>query len=319
MSEKDTCYLGIDIGGTEVKIGTLTRNGKILQTRSYAVNFDGYNTPILKTVLKSVQDFLEETGQKSEDMRAIGVSATGTINTRDGIVAGSAGHIKNWEGSRIREEMQDTFQLPVWVLNDANAAALGEVWLGAAKGRKNVVVVTIGTGVGGGIILDGKILLGANGYAGELGHTPLQCEGEPCTCGNVGCLEHYGSMSALVRMVKEEEQKGTLSGSVPDEINGRWIFSEIAKGNVIVEQIAERWMDYIAAGIVGMVHTFNPELVLIGGGVSAQQELFIDKIEEKVMRRAMPNFTENLEVKAAMLNNEAGLAGAVDYCIQQES
>ena len=318
MNEKDTYYLGVDIGGTAVKIGMLKRTGEILQTRNYSVNYDGYKTPILKTVIKSVQIFLEETGYKGQDIKAIGVSATGAINTKEGIVAGSAGHIKNWEGSRIKEEMQAVFGLPVYVLNDANAAALGEVWLGAARGRKNVVVVTIGTGVGGGIIVDGKILLGANGFAGELGHAPLQCEGEPCTCGNIGCLEHYGSMSALIRMVRKEQQKRTLSGSMDGQINGRWIFSEIAAGNRIVDEIATRWMDYIAAGIVGMIHIFNPEMVLIGGGVSAQQELFIDKIKEKVMNRAMPNFTEGLDVKAAQLNNEAGLAGAVYYCIQQE-
>lgn len=318
MLNNDTYYLGVDIGGTEVKIGVVKQTGEILHTRNYSVNYDDYKTPILQTVIKRVQIFLDEMGQGSQNIRAIGVSATGAINTKKGIVAGSAGHIKNWEGSRIKEEMQEVFHLPVWVLNDANAAALGEVWIGAARGKKNVVVVTIGTGVGGGIIVDGKIVLGANGFAGELGHAPIQCEGEPCTCGNIGCLEHYGSMSALVRMVREELQKGTLVGSTEEQINGRWIFAEIAAGNTIMDEIAMRWMDYIATGIVGMVHIFNPEMVLIGGGVSAQQELFIDRIKEKVMSRAMPNFTQGLDVKAAQLNNDAGLAGAVYYCIQHE-
>lgn len=316
--QKDTYYLGVDIGGTEVKIGVVTQTGKILDTRNYSVNYDGYNTPIIKSVKKGIQAFFEETGFDKQAVKAIGVSATGAINTMEGVVAGSAGHIKNWEGSRIKEELQERFELPVWVLNDANAAALGEVWLGAARGKKNVVVITIGTGVGGGIIVDGKILLGANGFAGELGHAPLQCEGEPCTCGNIGCLEHYGSMSALVRMVSEGLQKDAPIGDEQEQINGRWIFSEIASGNKLVEKITTRWMDYIVAGIVGLVHIFNPEMVLIGGGVSAQQELFIDKVKEKVMSHAMPNFTRELEVKAAQLNNEAGLAGAVYYCMQQE-
>lgn len=316
--QKDTYYLGVDIGGTEAKIGVVTQTGKILDTRNYSVNYDGYNTPIIKSVKKGIQAFFEETGFDKQAVKAIGVSATGAINTMEGVVAGSAGHIKNLEGSRIKEELQERFELPVWVLNDANAAALGEVWLGAARGKKNVVVITIGTGVGGGIIVDGKILLGANGFAGELGHAPLQCEGEPCTCGNIGCLEHYGSMSALVRMVSEGLQKDAPIGDEQEQINGRWIFSEIASGNKLVEKIATRWMDYIVAGIVGLVHIFNPEMVLIGGGVSAQQELFIDKVKEKVMSHAMPNFTRELEVKAAQLNNEAGLAGAVYYCMQQE-
>ena len=182
-------YIGIDIGGTAVKIGSVDEDGTIHATETYAVNFDGYETPILQTVVKSCHNFLEKYRENASEYAGIGVSATGAISTKKGVVEGTAGHIKNWINSPIRQVMEQEFHIPTEVLNDANAAALGEAWIGAAKGKKDVVVVTIGTGVGGGILMNGKILLGASGFAGELGHIPVQYEGEMCTCGNRGCLE----------------------------------------------------------------------------------------------------------------------------------
>lgn len=170
--------------------------------------------------------------------------------------------------------MEQEFHIPTEVLNDANAAALGEAWIGAAKGKKDVVVVTIGTGVGGGILMNGKILLGASGFAGELGHIPVQYEGEMCTCGNRGCLEHYGSTSALVRKVRWAIQEGAIAGAADTPVDGRWIF--------------------------------------------AQEDLFIAPVRSYVMKHVMPNFAKDLEICAAALKNEAGMVGAVYYCIQQE-
>ena len=152
-------YIGIDIGGTAVKIGSVDEDGTIHATETYAVNFDGYETPILQTVVKSCHNFLEKYRENASEYAGIGVSATGAISTKKGVVEGTAGHIKNWINSPIRQVMEQEFHIPTEVLNDANAAALGEAWIGAAKGKKDVVVVTIGTGVGGGILMNGKILL----------------------------------------------------------------------------------------------------------------------------------------------------------------
>ena len=311
-------YLAVDIGGTAVKIGLVDREGSFLHTAEYPVNFDGYKTSILETVLKSTGLFLEETRTGSGQLAAIGVSATGSINTVEGTVDGSAGQVKNWKGSRIREEMEGRFQTPVYVLNDANAAALGEVWLGAARGKRNVVAVTVGTGIGGGIIVDSKLLLGKSGFAGEIGHITIQYGGKACPCGNTGCLEEYASMTALVKRVRQEIEAGRLKGILPEEVNGRKIFREIEKGNQEMAELADEWMDYIAAGIRGFVHIFNPEMVIIGGGVSSQQQLFIDKVRQKTLDKMHPEFIPGLEIVAAKLANQAGMAGAVYYCIQRE-
>lgn len=308
-------YLGVDIGGTAIKIGTVDQTGKVSGIETFSDNFDGYDTPILTTVIKSITEYEDKYDIADGSIRGIGVSATGGIDTKNGVVSGCAGHIKNWEGSQVGRELENRFHADTCVINDANAAALGEVWIGAAKGRKDVVAVTVGTGIGGGIIVDGNILLGAHGFAGEIGHFPIQCEGEECTCGNIGCLEHYASTTALVKMVRSKVADGTITGYV-GEVNGKTIFEQIRNGNKKVESVTDRWIGYFAAGIIGYVHTFNPGLVLIGGGVSAQKELFIDKVRDRVLTHVMPRFADNLEIRAAELGNEAGIVGAVYYLIR---
>lgn len=310
-------YLAVDIGGTAVKIGLVDQEGNFLHTVEYPVAFDDYETPILDTVIASCGIFMEEFDEDDVPLLAIGVSATGSINTVKGTVDGSAGQVKNWKGSRIKERMEERFPVPVYVLNDANAAALGEVWLGAAKGKRNVVAVTIGTGVGGGIIVNSQLLLGESGFAGEIGHITILYGGRECPCGNTGCLEEYASMTALVRQVRQEIEAGRLEGIPAKEVNGRRIFQEIRNGNKEMERITDQWIDVVAAGITGFVHIFNPETVIIGGGVSSQQELFIDKVRQRAFARMHPEFAPNLEIVAAKLANNAGMAGAVYYCKQR--
>ena len=315
---KEMLYLGIDIGGTAVKIGSVTEHGEVIERDTFSVNFDEYETPILQTVIKSCHLFMGKFHRTPEAYKAIGVSATGAINTENGTVEGSAGHIKHWEQSKIKESMEAEFGLRVQVLNDANAAALGELWKGAAQGKKQVIVVTIGTGVGGGIIVNGEILLGAHGFAGELGHMPILCTGETCSCGNKGCLEHYGSTSALVNTVKDAIEHGKIKKPENNKVDGVWIFEEVGKKNPDMMAIVENWIEYIAAGIVGLIHIFNPEQVLIGGGVSEQQQLFMETLKEKVQSSVMEHFGRNLEIKAANLGNKAGMIGAVYYCMQHQ-
>lgn len=317
MRQKDL-YLGIDIGGTFAKIGIVDAEGNFLYMSEYPVDFDGYETPILDTVVKSCGLFLEEQGVISERLRGIGVSATGSVNTVTGVIDGGVGHIKNWVGSRIKERMEEKFHVPTYVLNDANAAALGEVWLGAAAGKRNVAAVTVGTGVGGGIIVNSELLLGRNGFAGEIGHMVIDYGGAQCPCGNHGCWEQYASTTALVRMARQEVTEGNIKGVTPEEIDGRKIFEEMGKGNQEMIRIAGRWMDYIAAGIVGLVHIFNPEIVILGGGVSAQKELFVEPVRQKVIANLRPEFVGGLEIAAAKLANRAGMAGAVYYSRRRE-
>jgi len=294
--------LSIDIGGTAVKMGLVDREGSIHARHEASVCYDNYHTPILTTVIREAKVFLAREGASIE---GIGVSATGQVDDRLGAVIGTNGKIPHYEGSQIKKEMEAAFGVPVFALNDANAAALGECFAGRAKGVKNVLMITLGTGVGGGIVLDGRIFGGTRGIAGELGHIPLYADGIPCACGSRGCYESYAATTALVRLAKEATGE--------DEMNGRIIFARASEGDEVMLSILGRWIADIAAGIVGLVHTFNPQMVLIGGGVSSQEELLIKPLREKILERVMPRFGEGLAVEAATLGNDAGMIGAAKF------
>lgn len=294
--------LAIDIGGTEVKMGLVDRGGNIHARHRAPVDFDGYETPVLTTVLREARAFA---GREQVKIEGIGASVAGQIDTETGVIIGTNGRIPNYEGSRVKEALEAEFHVPAATLNDANAAALGECFIGGAKGFHHVLMLTLGTGVGGGIVLNGQIFGGARGIAGELGHFTLYQDGAACTCGKKGCYECYASTSALVR--RAEAQTGETG------LNGRIIFDRAAAGDSAMQRALDDWTDDIAAGITGLVHIFNPEIVLIGGGVSAREEQLIAPLREKVLSGVMPRFGESLRLERAVLANDAGLVGAARF------
>ena len=220
-------YLGIDIGGTAVKLGIVDEVGAVLAKAEESVSFDDYRTPILTTVLKAAQAFLAAQSVPAESLAGIGVSATGQIDSRKGIVAGTCGNLPNYIGAPIKAELEKTFGLPVTVANDANCMTLGEVWVGGAQGYTDVIGVTLGTGVGGGILTGGRLLEGARGLGGELGHYRTHAlDGVDCTCGAKGCWERYAATTALVRAAQE---KGPA-----------WKDGVSAQQKLLIEPIAEK-------------------------------------------------------------------------------
>lgn len=302
MEEKTGVILGVDIGGTAVKLGMVDREGRVLTSMEQSVSFDNYRTPIMTTVVKAVDAFLQKTGM---DPEGIGVSATGQIDSRKGIVAGVGGNFPGWEGAVIGPVLSERFGRKVTVANDANCMCLGEAWVGAARGYSDVIGITIGTGVGGGIITGGRLLEGARGLAGEIGHMEVHAgDGIPCGCGARGCYEKYASTTALVEAAKELD---------PELGNGRVIFERAENGDQKVQDLISRWIDEIVYGLMSLVYIFNPQIIVIGGGVSAQEELLIRPIREKILSKSMPAMREGLAVKAAALRNDAGLVGGVRY------
>lgn len=299
-------YLGIDIGGTAVKLGLVDETGTVLDRAERSVSFDGYRTPILDTVQAAAADF---TAGRRETLCGIGVSATGQIDSRRGIVAGTCGSLPGWVGAPIRDRLEADYHLPVTVANDANCMCLGEVWVGAARGCTDVIGITIGTGIGGGILTGGRLLEGARGLGGEIGHYRTHAlDGVACTCGAKGCWERYASTTALVRAAQAMD---------PTLVDGRAVFAAAQAGRCDVATLLDRWTDEIAQGLAGMVHIFNPQRILVGGGVSAQKALLIQPLERKVKAAVMPAFAEGLTLTAAALQNDAGLVGAVYYLLQQ--
>ncbi|MFV0550549.1 MAG: ROK family protein [Anaerorhabdus sp.] len=298
-------YLGIDIGGTSVKMGIVNEEGTVLLQHESSVSFDNYQTPIIETVVKTVHQF---NASHHYIIEGIAISAAGQIDTKLGKVIGTCGNLPNYIGSEFKSRFEKEFNYNVTVVNDANCMILGEKWIGNAKNHENVIGITLGTGVGGGILVNNQILLGSRGLAGEIGHFIVDKAGLLCTCGNNGCYEQVASTTALIRRVKN-------SCNAHVNVDGRWIFNEVQNGNAQVIQCVNEWIDDIAIGLVSLIHIFNPSCILIGGGVSSQEEFLINPLREKVFSLVMPRFKDNLELKQARLKNNAGIIGAVYYYI----
>ncbi|NLB91170.1 MAG: ROK family protein [Clostridiales bacterium] len=296
--------LAVDIGGTSAKIGVIHFQGEIRAQKEVPVSFDAYQTPIADTVLYSARQFLEK---EQLNVAGIGISATGQIDMEKGLVAGTCGNLPGWVHTPLKDLFEKNFHLPTVVLNDANSALVGEQWLGAAKEEENVIMVTLGTGVGGGIITGGHLVGGAKGFAGEIGHIPLYHQGKQCTCGNLGCYEQYASVTALIRQSKSLLEKMNMP------VTGRSLFTLAQQKQIQAQNILSQWIADIGAGLVGLTHLFNPALILIGGGVSVQKDLLISPLREKVFQNLMPNYQKNLRLEAATLGNNAGMLGAAKH------
>jgi glucokinase len=303
-------YLGIDIGGTAVKAGIIAENGEVIEKRSLSANINNYQVPLLERVKKAALEIKTAAQKKEFEIQGIGVSAAGQIDSNKGIIIGDNGHIPDWKGTNLKREIEEITNLKTEVENDANCAAISEKWIGNARDYKDIIIYTIGTGIGAGIIIDNQIFNGSRGIGGEIGHMIIEHQGRKCSCGNLGCFEQYASMTALVRDVKKELK-------CDQEIDGKYIFEELKAGNDEIKKIVDQFLNYHATAIISLLHIFNPEAVIIGGGVSAQKELLIKPLEEIVRAKAMPAYTEEFTLKTAALSNDAGMIGAAKNFIER--
>ncbi len=295
-------YIGIDIGGTNLKAGLVNDEGSILAMEKRKIAEVSDQKALVEALVALTQSLTEKGGLTPEQIRSVGVGVPGAVEIHSGAVLYTCNlPLRNVP---LRKLFHRYLPYPLYVENDANCAALAEYYAGAGKGSKRFVTITLGTGIGAGIIHNGKIFHGGNGMAGEVGHMSIVYHGEPCPCGRRGCWERYAATTALVRAAQEKD---------PAWRDGRAIFAAAEAGNETVLALLDHWTDEIAQGLAGMVHIFNPQLILIGGGVSAQQKLLIEPIAAKVKASVMPAFAEGLEVRAAQLHNDAGMVGAVYY------
>ena len=301
MSRK---YLGIDIGGTFIKLGLVDETGTVSLRQEVPVDRSGGVT-VMETLMKGVDEFLLEHGLDAMDLEGIGVSAAGCIDTAKGCVANNGGNVPGWPHTEVTGPLTEKYGLKATMANDGNCVALAEAWIGAAKGKKDVLCVVLGTGVGGGIISGGNLIEGARGFGGEIGHFPTHAEKKPEYRGDLRAdYEKHAATSALV---------GFASAAGAPWTNGREIFNAAEKGDKVALTVLDEWIYEIAIGITGLVHVFDPETVIIGGGVSAQEELLVKPLREKILDLLQPDFADGLEIKAAELGNNAGMAGAVKY------
>lgn len=308
--------LGIDLGGTFVKAGVVDAQNKVVCKTSVPTMVDDGNDAVVDNIVKACMTALEEAGLKIDDVANVGIGCPGAVNTDTGTVEIS-GNLK-MRNFRIAEKLESKLGRKVYIGNDANAAALGELVAGAAKGAKDAVCVTLGTGVGGGVIIGGRLYSGTNFAGGELGHTVIIMDGEQCNCGRKGCWERYASVTALIRQTKAamEENRDSkmweIAGSL-DNVDGKTSFDAMRMGDETGKAVVAQYIRYVACGVTDMVNIFQPDVLCIGGGISKEGDALLAPLYDIVVKeRFTKESDKQTKIVAATLGNDAGLIGAAN-------
>ena len=302
--------IGIDLGGPNIAVGVVDEHHRIVAEASLPAGAHRPAEQVVADMCRAVELALDKAGLTPADCASIGVGTPGTCDPERGVVVRA--YNLNWFNVPVCAMLTAHFGLPARLSNDANCAALAETVAGAAVGCRNMVLITLGTGVGGGIIVDGKLVSGMGGAGGEPGHSLLVLDGEPCTCGRRGCWEVYASATALIRQGREAAaaHPASLLNRYP-ELTGRDVFDAADAGDAAAQAVLERYYVYVAAGITDLVNILSPEMVLIGGGISRQGERLLRPIRRYVAANCFGGESRPQPlIQAAQLGNEAGIIGA---------
>ncbi len=305
--------IGMDLGGTSVKYAVVDESGASLFSGQLPTCADKGADAVLAQLSRGATLCREFAAGRSLALEGIGIGTPGIVSSDGRTVLGGAENIPGWENLPLAERIEAVAQLPVRASNDANMMALGESLFGAAKGATDVVFVTVGTGIGCGVLVDGRLYRGYRNRGMEMGHIAVRSDGDPCACGSVGCLEHYASTSALVR------RYCALAGAGGGEADGRVVVDAYLRGVPAAVQAMEEHWDYLAHGIASMINLFAPQRVVVGGGISEAGEFYFDALRRKVARYAMPVCAADTQLIAAALGNRAGCLGAAGLFLHENS
>ncbi len=308
-------YIGVDLGGTGIKVGIVDEGGKILYKTSCPTRHQEGFEAIVKDMAMLINKVLKNTNTDIKAVKSIGVGTPGSVDDKNGIIM-YANNL-NLYNANLREELGKYFDKPIYVGNDANCATLGEFFALEDENITDLVAITLGTGVGGGIIINKKIYTGVNGIAGELGHTVVCINGEDCTCGRKGCWEAYASATALIRDTKraaEENPDSYVAKLVNDNdgrANGKISFDAARKGDEVGQRLVDNYVSYVGEGIVNIINTFRPHAVVIGGGISKEGDNLLNPVKEYVNKYVYGGQKTNItKISIAKLGNDAGIVGA---------
>ncbi len=301
------CF-GVDIGGTTVKIGLFKTEGEVIEKWEIKTRTANGGEAILPDIAASLMEKLDAYGIEKSSLVGIGVGVPAPVN-EDGIVQKTAN--LGWGYKEVKRELEELTGVPVKVGNDANVAALGEMWKGGGVGHKNLVMVTLGTGVGGGIIINGQILIGTNGAGGEIGHLKMnQNETECCGCGGKGCLEQYASATGIARLARKRLADNTEETVLNvEKVSAKDVFDAVKAGDKVAIEVAKEFGTYLGYALANISALIDPSIYVIGGGVSKAGEVLFDYIKEPYMEKAF-FANKNVEFALATLGNGAGIYGA---------
>lgn len=309
--------LGIDLGGTNIVAGVVDKNYKIVARASCKTAVPRPESEICDSMAEVAKKAIEKAKITIDDIHSIGIGVPGAVNPKTGVIEYSANlFFHNWE---VVKMMEERLGKKVLIENDANAAALGEYLAGSAKGAKNAVAITLGTGVGGGIIIDGKIYSGSNFAGAELGHMVIVKDGKECACGRRGCWETYASATGLINLTKQKILSEKLEFSYMlklcdgdiNKVSGKTSFDAMSDGDPTAKAVVEEYISYLSCGLVNIINIFQPDVLCIGGGISAQGENLLGPVRQYIERERYTKHNDKQTVICACtLGNDAGIIGA---------
>ncbi|CNF64681.1 ROK family glucokinase [Streptococcus agalactiae] len=322
MSKK---LLGIDLGGTTIKFGILTLEGEVQEKWAIETNTLENGRHIISDIVESLKHRLSLYGLTKDDFLGIGMGSPGAVDRTSKTVTGAFN--LNWADTQeVGSVIEKEVGIPFFIDNDANVAALGERWVGAGANNPDVVFVTLGTGVGGGVIADGNLIHGVAGAGGEIGHMIVDPEnGFTCTCGNKGCLETVASATGVVRVARQLAEQYEGSSAIKaaidngDTVTSKDIFIAAEDGDKFANSVVERVSRYLGLAAANISNILNPDSVVIGGGVSAAGEFLRSRVEKYFVTFAFPQVKKSTKIKIAELGNDAGIIGAASLANQQAS
>ncbi len=318
----DTKILGIDLGGTKILTAVADTQGNML-SRDHSVTpaKEGQDV-VVKSILESVDRALEQAHISAADLAAVGVGAPGLSNPESGILFTSP-NLPGWKDVPLRDIVERELGKEAFLINDANAAAVGELYFGAGKGARNFVYITVSTGIGGGIIIDGKIYTGSTGTAGELGHMVIDDEGPQCNCGNRGCWETLASGTALARESRHRIKEGAATSILKyadgniEKINAEAIHEAAQAGDKLANELIAQTAYYLGVGLANLINIFNPEVIIIGGGLSNIGDILLEPASEEAKRRAFKQAYQAVRFARAQLGRNSGVLGAAAFALEQ--
>jgi glucokinase len=318
MTNGNDLFIGLDLGGTSLKFGLGTRDGRILWKDRKPSEADKPQEVIFNVFYAAIDELLEKAKEHQGKVVAIGCGSPGAVDYDHGRLKGNTPNFVYWGNADIRGHIQPKYNIPVWADNDANVMAWAETCQGAAKGYKNVLAFTLGTGIGGGVVIDGQLFRGVNFAGAELGHMSIQWNGRPCNCGGRGCVERYASATGMVQTYVEKiaAKVAARTTELTKDIDTIYIFKKAKEGEKEALETIEETCDCLGTALASFINIFNPEIIVVGGGVADAGEEFMTKIWKATTCRAMKPGLDNLKFSHASMGNDAGIVGAISLAVE---
>ena len=322
--EANLPVVAIDLGGSKIALGVISREYRVLARADHPTLAEEGVESVISRIISAVKQLVASCGITLSQLCGISIAAAGAIDSPRGVITLSP-NLPGWRDIPLGSIIEERLGIRTWLLNDANAAALGEHHLGVGRGVGSLIYLAIGTGIGGAIIIDGKLYTGACGGAGEIGHMTIEVNGPRCECGNIGCLEQLAAGKAIAREAKERLSSGersslteAVAGKI-ENITAKEVAVAARKGDSLAGDVINSAAIYLGVGVVSLVNIFNPEMIVVGGGIASMGDLLLAPVRQMVKERAFPESSAAVRIVTTELGKDAGLLGAAYFAFKQES